>query len=100
MKILIAEDDFMSRAVLVAVLEREGHEVTVAVNGAEAWQTLQQPGARLRAKRFCDGGGERHVVHVADGARAVHRAKHVNLTRASSSTSGRAQNQLPIRISL
>jgi len=99
MKILIAEDDFTSRAVLVAVLKREGHEVTATVNGAEAWQTLQQPDARLRAKRFGDSSGERHVVHVADGARAVHRAKHVNLTRAASSTGARAQNQCPIRIS-
>jgi len=88
MKILIAEDDFTSRAVLVAVLKREGHEVTATVNGAEAWQTLQQPDARLRAKRFDESGGER-----------VHRAKHVNLTRAASSTGARAQNQCPIRIS-
>jgi len=43
MKILIAEDDFTSRAVLVAVLEKGGHEVVVATNGTEAWQILQQP---------------------------------------------------------
>jgi phosphoserine phosphatase RsbU/P len=45
MRILIAEDDFTSRTVLVGVLKREGHEVTATVNGAEAWQALQQPDA-------------------------------------------------------
>jgi sigma-B regulation protein RsbU (phosphoserine phosphatase) len=43
MKILIAEDDFTSRTVLTAVLKKQGHEVTATVNGAEAWQALQQP---------------------------------------------------------
>jgi DNA-binding response OmpR family regulator len=45
MRILIADDDLTSRTVLAAVLRREGHEVVVAVNGLEAWQALQQPGA-------------------------------------------------------
>jgi DNA-binding response OmpR family regulator len=45
MHILIAEDDFTSRTVLVGVLKKEGHEVTAMVNGAEAWQALQQPDA-------------------------------------------------------
>jgi two-component system, cell cycle response regulator len=45
MRILIAEDDFTSRIVLEGVLKKEGHEVTATVNGAEAWQVLQQPGA-------------------------------------------------------
>jgi phosphoserine phosphatase RsbU/P len=45
MHILIAEDDFTSRTVLVGVLKKEGHEVTATVNGAEAWQALQQPDA-------------------------------------------------------
>jgi phosphoserine phosphatase RsbU/P len=45
MKILIAEDDFTSRTVLTAVLKKQGHEVTATVNGAEAWQALQQPEA-------------------------------------------------------
>ena len=45
MRILIAEDDFTSRTVLVGVLEKEGHEVIATVNGAEAWQALQQPDA-------------------------------------------------------
>jgi sigma-B regulation protein RsbU (phosphoserine phosphatase) len=49
MRILIAEDDFTSRAVLAGVLKKEGHEVTATVNGTEAWQALQQPGAPLLA---------------------------------------------------
>ena len=45
MRILIAEDDFTSRTVLAGVLKKEGHEVEATVNGAEAWQALQQPDA-------------------------------------------------------
>ncbi len=45
MRILIAEDDFTSRTVLAGVLKKSGYEVTVTVNGAEAWEALQQPGA-------------------------------------------------------
>jgi len=48
-RILIAEDDFTSRTVLAGVLKKEGHEVTATVNGAEAWQALQQPDAPLLA---------------------------------------------------
>lgn len=43
MKILIAEDDFTSRAVLTGVLTKSGYEVMETLNGNEAWQTLQQP---------------------------------------------------------
>lgn len=45
MRILIAEDDATSRAVLAAVLKKGGHEVQETVDGAEAWAVLQQPGA-------------------------------------------------------
>jgi phosphoserine phosphatase RsbU/P len=45
MRILIAEDDLTSRTVLTAVLKKQGHEVTITVNGAEAWQAMQQPDA-------------------------------------------------------
>ena len=45
MRILIAEDDFTSRTVLSGVLKKEGHEVMATVNGAEAWEALQQPDA-------------------------------------------------------
>jgi DNA-binding response OmpR family regulator len=43
MKILIAEDDTASRAVLVRVLSQNGYEVIETSNGNDAWQVLQQP---------------------------------------------------------
>jgi diguanylate cyclase (GGDEF)-like protein len=42
MYILIAEDDFTSRTMLGAVLQKSGHDVLAAVDGEEAWQILQQ----------------------------------------------------------
>jgi diguanylate cyclase (GGDEF)-like protein len=45
MKILIAEDDPISRHLLQATLRKWGHEVHVACNGQEAWEVLQQPDA-------------------------------------------------------
>ncbi len=45
MHILIAEDDFTSRNMLAAVLEKSGHDVVATVNGAEAWGRLQMPDA-------------------------------------------------------
>jgi len=41
MRILIAEDQAASALFLRRSLERMGHEVTVAVDGEEAWQALQ-----------------------------------------------------------
>ena len=41
MKILIAEDDPISRRVLIATLNKFGHQVVVAADGAEAWAALQ-----------------------------------------------------------
>ncbi|MEY2408312.1 MAG: phosphoserine phosphatase RsbU/P [Verrucomicrobiota bacterium] len=45
MKILIAEDDAISRRLLQATLTKWGHEVLVTTHGGEAWQALQEPGA-------------------------------------------------------
>lgn len=45
MKILIAEDDPVSRRVLVATLNKFGYEVVVAADGAEAWDALQNADA-------------------------------------------------------
>ena len=45
MKILIAEDDPVSRRLLQAALIKWGYEVIVTTNGKEAWETLQQPEA-------------------------------------------------------
>jgi sigma-B regulation protein RsbU (phosphoserine phosphatase) len=41
MKVLIAEDEAISRRLLQTYLERWGHEVGVAQNGSEAWQLFQ-----------------------------------------------------------
>ncbi len=43
MKILIAEDDPISRRVLEANLLEWGYKVTVASDGGEAWEIIQQP---------------------------------------------------------
>jgi len=45
LRILIAEDDVTSRTVLAGVLKKSGHEVVETVNGAAAWDALQQPDA-------------------------------------------------------
>ena len=41
MKVLIAEDEAISRRLLQSYLERWGHEVVVAQNGVEAWNLFQ-----------------------------------------------------------
>ena len=45
MKILIAEDDAVSRRLLEAALHKWGHTVAITTNGADAWELLQQPDA-------------------------------------------------------
>jgi len=45
MRILIAEDDTVSRRVLEATLIKWGHEVTVVCDGDEAWAALQRDDA-------------------------------------------------------
>lgn len=45
MKILIAEDDAVSRSILSAILKKGGHEVEATCDGAEAWEALQRPDA-------------------------------------------------------
>ena len=45
MRILIADDDFTSRIMLAGALEKSGYEVLETVNGAAAWDALQQPNA-------------------------------------------------------
>jgi DNA-binding response OmpR family regulator len=42
MKILIAEDDPVSRCVLEATLVKSGYEVTVTSDGNQAWEALQR----------------------------------------------------------
>lgn len=45
MRILIAEDDLTSRAILKGMLEKFGHVVVVTVNGEEALRVMLQPDA-------------------------------------------------------
>lgn len=42
MKILIADDDEISRLLLAATLQRQGHAVTAVADGDEAWAALQR----------------------------------------------------------
>lgn len=46
-KILIADDDAVTRKMLVFFLEKAGFEVIVCHNGLEAWEALITSGARL-----------------------------------------------------
>ncbi|NDV63525.1 response regulator [Puniceicoccales bacterium CK1056] len=47
MNILIAEDDFISRKLLINILEELGHVVSVAADGKEAWDAYQAQPTRL-----------------------------------------------------
>ncbi len=47
MKILIAEDDDVSRKVLQVTLEKAGHEVVAAPGGVEAWESFDQDPLRV-----------------------------------------------------
>lgn len=47
MRILIAEDDPISRCMLEATLKNWGYDVIVTSNGREAWQSLQQDDPQL-----------------------------------------------------
>jgi DNA-binding response OmpR family regulator len=42
MKVLVADDDPVSRRLLQSYLQKWGYEVAVAVNGTEAWQLFEQ----------------------------------------------------------
>ena len=47
MRILIAEDEPISRRLLAAALKKMGHDVVGAENGRAAWETLQREDIRL-----------------------------------------------------
>ena len=52
MKILLADDDEISRKIIASFLARFGYEALVVQNGAEAWEVLQSPQAPPLA--ICD----------------------------------------------
>ena len=45
MRILVAEDDFTSRSILVAILKKWGYELIVTEDGLAAWEALRKPDA-------------------------------------------------------
>ena len=45
MRVVIAEDDAVSRRILETLLRKWGYEVTTTLDGAAAWNALQEPGA-------------------------------------------------------
>jgi CheY-like chemotaxis protein len=45
LRILIAEDDAVSRRILERLLHKWGHEVIATVDGEAAWDVMRQPGA-------------------------------------------------------
>jgi DNA-binding response OmpR family regulator len=47
MNVLVADDDPVSRRLLQSYLQKWGHEVTVAADGAEAWRLFQERGFPL-----------------------------------------------------
>jgi DNA-binding response OmpR family regulator len=47
MRILIADDDFVSQLQVEAALSRHGYESTVVSNGAEAWSVLEEQSPKL-----------------------------------------------------
>jgi sigma-B regulation protein RsbU (phosphoserine phosphatase) len=47
LKVLIAEDDLVTRQTLEKLLHGWGYEVSTALDGESAWQTLQEPDAPL-----------------------------------------------------
>ncbi len=47
MKILVAEDDIVTRKMLAHILEREGYEVIAVSNGREAWEILERGDIQL-----------------------------------------------------
>src|SRR5712692_4102836 len=45
LRVLVAEDDQVSRVRLVRTIQRLGHEVLVAADGVEAWEVFAERGA-------------------------------------------------------
>ena len=45
MRILVAEDEAVSRRILESRLRRWGYDVVIACDGAQAWEALQKPDA-------------------------------------------------------
>ncbi len=80
MRILIAEDDLTSRAMLAAVLKNGGDEIVETTNGLEAWNELQKPDApRLAIFDW--------MMPEMDGLEIVRRVRTMESSQSSSASS-------------
>ena len=73
MRVLIADDDAISRRLIANMLAGWGYEVTTTANGVEAWNLLQQPDAPyLAILDWMMPGmtGTGYAVNSARGARS------------------------------
>ena len=59
MKILIAEDDYVSRLLVKKAVSKAGHETILAETGKEAWQAYQKEAPNM-VIRLDDAGDGRH----------------------------------------
>jgi len=80
LRILIAEDDLTSRAMLAAVLKNGGDEIVETTNGLEAWNELQKPDApRLAIFDW--------MMPEMDGLEIVRRVRTMESSQSSSASS-------------
>ena len=67
MRVLIAEDDAMSRRLLQILLEQWGHEVVAAESGVEAWERLEKEAFPILITDW--------MMPVMDGPELIHRVR-------------------------
>ena len=75
--ILLAEDSLVNQKLVVALLEREGHAVTVAGNGREALAALESQNVRPGADGRADAGDGRPGGDRGDSRRERQSGGHV-----------------------
>lgn len=76
MRILIAEDDPVSRRLLESSLQRWSYDVVVAADGGQAWELLQQPdGPKLAILDW--------MMPEVDGVDLCRKARELELTRSA-----------------
>ncbi len=73
MKVLVAEDDFVSRKIMTRLLENEGYEVFSAANGEEAWNVIEQEDVRLVISDW--------IMPELDGLALCRRLRKANLQK-------------------
>ncbi|HDM77037.1 MAG TPA: diguanylate cyclase [Deltaproteobacteria bacterium] len=73
MKVLVAEDDFVSRKIMTRLLENEGYEVFSASNGEEAWNVIEREDVRLVISDW--------IMPELDGLALCRRLRKANLQK-------------------